>query len=261
MIRSVRPPQWWRVLVPARADVTASTGGTVDTTRKAPYSVYNDGTGPYAMFTCESCGRDYRAQPVLVEEVKESIAKSAFGGLLRNIPIVGNAAANQVDNDRYRNTLTNDELEKAWAEVKVNFAECQSCRRIVCVPDFDMASGFCKEDSPRSDELLARDAQQAGAAAAGFFGGIANAFGIPDAMKAAAAQQAATGSPAAAPAGASGAAPAAACASCGGALVAGAKFCATCGTPVPSTAFCTGCGKELAAGAKFCANCGQPAGG
>jgi hypothetical protein len=242
----------------------------VETTRKAPYSVYNDGTGPYAMFTCESCGRDYRAQPVLVEEVKETITKSAFGGLLRNIPVVGNAAANQVDNDRYRNTLTSDELEKAWAEVKVNFAECQSCRRIVCIPDFDMASGFCKEDSPRSEELLARDAEQAGAAAASFLGGIANAFGIPDAMKAAAAQQAAQApaagvAPGATPAGtpaagAPTAAPAAACASCGTALAAGAKFCANCGTPVPQKAFCTGCGKELAPGAKFCANCGQPAG-
>ena len=242
----------------------------MDTTRKAPYSVYNDGTGPYAMFTCESCGRDYRAQPVLVEEVKETVAKSAFGGLLRNIPIVGGAAANQVENERYRNTLTSSELEKAWAEVKVNFAECQSSRRVVCIPDFDMASGFCKEDSPRSEELQARDAQQAGAAAASFFGGIANVFGIPDAMKAAAAQQAAAQpapgvapviAPAGAPASAPAAAPAAACTSCGGALAAGAKFCANCGTPVPIKAFCTGCGKELASGAKFCANCGQPAGG
>lgn len=235
----------------------------MEPTRKAPYNVYNDGTGPYAMFTCESCGRDYRAQPVLVEEVKETIAKSAFGGLLRNIPIVGNAAANQVDNDRYRNTLTNDELEKAWAEVKVNFAECQSCRKVVCIPDFDMASGFCKEDSPRSEELMARDAQQAGAAAAGFFGGIANAFGIPDAMKAAAAQQAAQPAagvtPGAAPAAAPAAAAAAPCGSCGTALAAGAKFCANCGTPVPQKAFCTGCGTERAPGAKFCANCGQPA--
>ncbi|MEI7745162.1 MAG: zinc ribbon domain-containing protein [Chloroflexota bacterium] len=244
----------------------------METTRKAPYSVYNDGSGPYAMFSCESCGRDYRAQPVLVQEVKETIAKSAFGGLLRNIPIVGNAAANQVDNDRYRNTLTNDELEKAWAEVKVNFAECQSCRKVVCIPDFDMASGFCKEDSPRSEELQARDAQQAGAAAAGFMSGIANAFGIPDAMKAAAAQQAAaqppaaaaptTTWPAAAAAPATPAAPTAAaapCGSCGGALAAGAKFCANCATPVPVKAFCTGCGTERAPGAKFCANCGQPA--
>jgi hypothetical protein len=214
------------------------------------------------MFSCESCGRDYRAQPVLVEEVKETVAKSAFGGLLRNIPLVGNAAANQVDNDRYRNTLTNDELEKAWAEVKVNFAECQSCRRIVCIPDFDMASGFCKEDSPRSEELQARDAQQAGAAAASFFGGIANAFGIPDAMKVAAAQQpAAQPTGGVVPDGASAAGSGAACVSCGGALAAGAKFCANCGTPVPTKTFCTGCGKELAPGAKFCANCGQPASG
>ena len=190
----------------------------MEPTRKAPYSVYNDGTGPYAMFTCESCGRDYRAQPVLVQEVKETIAKSAFGGLLRNIPLVGNAAANQVDNDRYRNTLTNDELEKAWTELKVNFAECQSCRKIVCIPDFDMASGFCREDSPRSEELQTRDAQQAGVAAASFMSGIANAFGIPDAMKAAAAQQAAGAGPAGAPAGAPAAASAGACGSCGVAL-------------------------------------------
>jgi hypothetical protein len=241
----------------------SNTGGTVEPTRKAPYSVSNDGTGPYAMFSCESCGRDYRAQPVLVQEVKETIAKSAFGGLLRNIPIVGNAAANQVDNDRYRNTLTNDELEKAWAEVKVNFAECQSCRKIVCIPDFDMASGFCKEDSPRSEELQTRDAQQAGVAAASFMSGIANAFGIPDAMKAAAAQQAAGvgpgGAPGVGPVGAPAAGPAAACGSCGVAMAAGAKFCASCGTPVPTKAFCTGCGQERAAGAKFCANCGQPA--
>jgi hypothetical protein len=243
----------------------------VEPTRQAPYSVYNDGTGPYAMFTCESCGRDYRAQPVLVQEVKETVAKSAFGGLLRNIPIVGDAAANQVDNDRYRNTLTKDELDKAWGEVKVNFAECQSCRRIVCIPDFDMASGFCKEDSPRSEELLQQDAQQAGAAAAGFMSGIANAFGIPDAMKAAAAQQAAQpataqpgpttwGAPATPAAPAAPAAPTAACGSCGTALGAGAKFCASCGTPVPVKAFCTGCGKELAPGAKFCASCGQAVG-
>jgi hypothetical protein len=231
----------------------------VEPTRKAPYSVYNDGTGPYAMFTCESCGRDYRAQPVLVQEVKEQITKSAFGGFLRNIPVVGNAAANQVENDRYRNTLTNDELEKAWTEVKVNFAECQSCRRIVCIPDFDVASGFCKEDSPRSEELQQRDAQQAGAAAASFFGGIANAFGIPDAMKAAAAQQQAQQAAGVVPGAATvPAASGGACSSCGGALAPGAKFCANCGTPVPQKAFCTGCGKELAAGAKFCANCGTP---
>ncbi len=226
----------------------------MEPTRKAPYNVNNDGTGPYAMFSCESCGRDYRAQPVLVEEVKETIAKSVFGGLLRNIPLVGNAAANQVDNDRYRNTLTNDELEKAWAEVKVNFAECQSCHRIVCIPDFDMTSGFCREDSPRSEELQTRDAQQAGAAAASFMSGIATAFGIPDAMKAAAA-----GSPAGAPGGAPAATPAPACGSCGVALAADAKFCASCGTSVPTKAFCTGCGQERAPGAKFCANGGQPA--
>jgi hypothetical protein len=212
----------------------------LEPTRLPPYSVYNDGSGPYAMFTCESCGRDYRAQPVLVEEIKESVTKSAFGGFLRNIPIVGDAAANQVENDKYRNTLTKDELDKAWAEVKVNFGECQACRKVVCIPDFDVSSGFCREDSPRSEELMARDAQQAGAAAAGFLSGVANVFGVTDAVKASAAAAAAAG----------------ACTSCGAALQPGAKFCAGCGTPVPTKAFCANCGAALPAGAKFCAGCG-----
>jgi hypothetical protein len=219
----------------------------VQPTRLPPYSVTNDGTGPYAIFTCESCGRDYRAQPVFVEEVKETIAKSALGGFLRNIPIVGGAAANQVEGDRYRNTLTKDELDKAWADVKVNFAECQSCRKVVCIPDFDVPSGYCREDSPRSEELEVHEAQQAGAAAASFFAGVAGALGVTEAVKAGAAQ-AVVAAPAATT-----------CASCGTALAPGARFCPSCGTAVAAKAFCAACGTELAAGAKFCANCGKPA--
>jgi len=54
------------------------------------------------------------------------------------------------------------------------------------------------------------------------------------------------------------------CVKCQGALPSGAKFCASCGTPViqPAAAtakrFCTGCGQAVAPGARFCAGCGAP---
>ena len=218
-------------------------------TRMPPYNVANDGTGPYAMFQCEQCGREYRTQPVFVEQVTQQVAKSALGGFLRNVPFVGGAAADQVESDQYRTSLTQEELDKAWAEVGRNFQECQACRQVVCLPDFDVQSDFCRNDSPRSTELAAREAEQAGAQAAAFFGGLANAFGVGDAVKAGVAQAQTEQS---AQTGAS------ACASCGSAVAAGAKFCANCGTPTAAT--CTSCGTAVAAGAKFCANCGTPVG-
>ena len=70
-----------------------------------------------------------------------------------------------------------------------------------------------------------------------------------------------------APAAASDAAAAAAagpsvtCASCATVSPAGTKFCAGCGTALPTAQFCSNCGTEMAAGAKFCAGCGTAAGG
>src|SRR5690242_12636986 len=46
------------------------------------------------------------------------------------------------------------------------------------------------------------------------------------------------------------------CAACGSVLLAGARFCAHCGTPAPTT--CRSCGAELATDANFCAHCGTP---
>jgi class 3 adenylate cyclase/tetratricopeptide (TPR) repeat protein len=46
------------------------------------------------------------------------------------------------------------------------------------------------------------------------------------------------------------------CSACGTALLAGAKFCAECGTP--TSAACRVCGTELTASLKFCPECGTP---
>jgi hypothetical protein len=60
-----------------------------------------------------------------------------LGGFLRNIPIVGASAANEVENDRYRTDMSPDELRSAWDETRQFFRECPTCRQIVCIPDFD----------------------------------------------------------------------------------------------------------------------------
>lgn len=52
------------------------------------------------------------------------------------------------------------------------------------------------------------------------------------------------------------------CSKCGGKIAAGAKFCGSCGAPVPvpvSTGkFCSECGEKNEGGAKFCKSCGKP---
>ncbi len=50
------------------------------------------------------------------------------------------------------------------------------------------------------------------------------------------------------------------CTNCGSGMPSGAKFCPSCGNPVPATPvkkFCTECGAEAAPTAKFCASCGK----
>jgi Double zinc ribbon len=259
-------------------------------TRMPRYSFSNDGMGPYAIFYCDRCSREYRSTPAIAETVKDNVTRGALGGFLRNVPLVGNAAANQIENDRYRSSMSASEVQSAWGQVSQYFRECPTCHQIVCIPDFDEVTGFCNDDSPRAAEVEAAKAQQAAAT----LKGVADAFGLGSAVSRgmaqvqaqAAAQQAAAGPPPAggpptaggpppAPPAAGGMPPevraamvagamnAAAgmtpCATCGTMLAAGAKFCANCGTPVAQARICKNCGTELAAGAKFCANCGTPA--
>ena len=52
------------------------------------------------------------------------------------------------------------------------------------------------------------------------------------------------------------------CGTCGAANVAGADFCATCGSTLRSTPACESCGAEQRdASARFCNRCGKPLGG
>jgi len=222
--------------------------------RMPRYDISNDGMGPYAIFYCDRCNREYRSNPSIKATIKENVQRGALGGFLRNIPIVGDQAANEVENDRYRTDMSAEELQTAWDGTKQFFRECPTCHQIVCIPDFDEPTGFCDEDSPRKAEVEAAKAQQAAVA----WKGVADVFGITGAVQkgmanAAAQQQAQAGT------GATGAPTGTPCSNCGTALAPEAKFCANCGTPTPQPKACTKCGTELAAGAKFCANCGTPA--
>ncbi len=228
----------------------------MDPTRMTRYSISNGGTGPYATFYCDRCNREYRSTPAIATAVKDTVTRSAFGGFLRNIPVVGGSMANQVEGDAYRSKMSAQELATAWGQVRQYFRECPTCHEIMCVPDFDEVTGFCDDDSPRKAEIEAAKAQQAIAT----MQGVANAFGIGDAIQrnlAGATAASGTGTPAsAAPA----AQASAACGNCGAPLAAGARFCATCGTAVAQPSVCPGCGTPLVAGARFCASCGRPAG-
>ena len=142
--------------------------------RMPRYDISSDGMGPYAIFYCDRCGREYRSTPSISNTVQETVTRGALGGFLRNVPILGDSAANQVENDRYRTDMSAAELNSAWGATKQFFRECPTCHQIVCIPDFDEPTGFCDEDSPRRAEVEAAQDQQSAAA----LKGIADVFGI-----------------------------------------------------------------------------------
>ncbi len=243
------------------------------------YDVRNDGVGPYAIFYCDRCGREFRSQPNVVSTVTSDIGRKAVGGLLRNIPLVGGAIADNVagQDPRYTYNLTPAQLQAAWSQVKERFRECPTCHQIVCVSDFDDQSGFCQDDSPRKNQIAEAQGEQAGRA----LKGIASAFGLDQAFKQAgdsikqassAAQQAANqmarcanghlakpGTRFCPECGEAMAQPVSAtCPKCGEPTL-GAKFCPNCGTKIETTpTTCKNCGAELK-GAKFCPECGTKA--
>lgn len=214
--------------------------------RMPRYDIRNDGAGPYAIFYCDVCSREFRSQPDLANTLTKDIGRSAVSGFLRKVPLVGNSVADNVvgEDPRYSYKMTPQQIESAWKQVQEHFRECPTCSRIVCLSDWDAQSGFCQEDSPRTDEIAEARGAQAGAAIKGF----AAAFGLGDVMKnvqkaAENAQQAGSQM--------------ARCPQDGTLAAPGTKFCPECGTPMvqPSATKCPNCGADTH-GAKFCPECG-----
>jgi len=205
------------------------------------HEVRNDGAGPYAVFYCDKCEREFRSTPDIGGIVAKDIGRSAVGGLLRNVPLVGAAANRAMEDPRHVYDLTPQQLEAAWKQVEPNFHECPTCRLVVCPSDWDSQAGYCVEDSPRREQIAQAQAEQA----AGVFKGIASAFGLGEVVRnATQAAQAASAS-------------AARCPNCGTMRPAGTKFCPECGGPMtqPQADTCPKCGTDVK-GAKFCPNCG-----
>ena len=242
--------------------------------RRMPrYDVRNDGIGPYAVFYCDICSREFRSQPDVTATITKDIGKEAVGGLLRRIPLVGGAAASsmQRQDPRYIHSLTPQQLEAAWKQVEPNLHLCPTCQRFACPSDWDTQSGYCSEDSPRREEIAQAQAEQAAGVVKGIAGalGLGEAFrGVGEAMKSATAKSARCPKDGTlAPAGTK------FCPNCGGAMVqpaadpcpqcgaetGGAKFCPQCGAKIERAAAqatkCPSCGAEVK-GAKFCPECG-----
>lgn len=213
-------------------------------TRMPRYDVRNDGAGPFAVFYCDKCEREFRSSPDVAGTIAQDIGKNVMGGFLRNVPLVGRAAADTVlgQDPRYVYTLTPQQLESHWKQVADRFHECPTCKLLVCPSDFDPQTGFCNDDTPRKNEVARAQAEQAGNVLKGF----ADAFGIGDAVKAAgqAAKQASQSL--------------AKCPKDGTVAPVGTKFCPECGSPMtqPSVTTCPKCGTPTG-GAKFCPNCGN----
>ena len=214
-----------------------------DPSRMARYDTRNDGVGPYAVFYCDQCNREYRSQPDVAGTIATDIGRQATSDMLRKIPLFGRAVADSVtgQDPRYVTSLTPPQVQKAWDQVKQYFRECPTCHQILCLSDFDEKTGFCREDSPRANEIAQAQAEQA----ASMVKGIANVFGIGDAVKKAteAAQRAST--------------TAARCPKDGTLAAAGTKFCPNCGAPMvqPAADPCPKCGADVKGG-KFCPECG-----
>jgi ribosomal protein L32 len=218
--------------------------------RMPRYTVANDGIGPYAIFYCDRCGREQRSQPDVAKTVSTNVGRQALGGLLRNVPLVGGALANNVTNQdpRYSTALDPAQLEKAWGQVKNRFRECPTCHEILCISDFDELAGFCKDCSPRSSDIAESQGEQAGRAIKGF----AAAFGLDKAFSETGNAMAQAGKAAAQAVNNMARCPA------DGTLAApGTKFCPECGAQMtqPQSANCPSCGQPTL-GAKFCPNCG-----
>ncbi len=216
--------------------------------RMPRYDIRNDGMGPYAIFYCDTCNREYRSQPDIKNTVSTDIKRNVASDMLRKVPLFGGALSNSVvgQDPRYTINMSQQQLESHWAQVIGNFRECPTCKRVVCISDFDERTGFCNEDSPRAGEIDEARAEQAGKALKGF----ASAFGLGDAI-----QQA---SQAAKAAQRTTAATMASCPKDGTLAPAGTKFCPECGSPMtqPVATICPKCGTDTK-GAKFCPNCGN----
>ena len=81
--------------------------------RMPRYDIRNDGAGPYAIFYCDICEREFRSQPDIASTITKDIGRDALSGFLRKVPIVGAAVADNVvgEDPRYSYKMTPAQVE------------------------------------------------------------------------------------------------------------------------------------------------------
>jgi DNA-directed RNA polymerase subunit RPC12/RpoP len=114
-------------------------------TKMARNEIRNDGSGPYAIFYCALCSKEFRSNPNVASEVTKGVGQGLFKGLLRAIPVVGYDVSNAVGSASGKTAMNQKQLEKAWAEVSANFHQCGTCGKFVCDSDWNAESDSCSE--------------------------------------------------------------------------------------------------------------------
>ncbi len=198
-------------------------------------------------FHCDKCGNGQmtRFQPSAfgVAESVLQIAGSVFGGFMSTVSNSAYEVQRAVGGKAH-----DAALEQAIAECKEYFHQCSRCGKWVC-PEvcWNAKAGLCEGCAPNFEEEVAASHARAKADAArvqlrdkaekaDFASGIeVTANAVLAAPGTAAAGQ---------------------CGVCRGTVAPGARFCANCGAPQPSSSGCPACAAAIVPNTKFCPQCG-----
>jgi hypothetical protein len=112
-------------------------------TKMARNEIRNDGAGPYAVFYCDICSKEFRSNPDVASEVKKGVGQGLMKGLLRSIPVVGYDVAGAVGSATGKAEMNAKQLERAWNQVSDNFHECGTCGKYVCDTDWNADTDTC----------------------------------------------------------------------------------------------------------------------
>jgi Double zinc ribbon len=177
------------------------------------------GVGFQFEFRCQSCDTPWRSQfkPYRRGQLAELMGKLAYfvHGRAMSLARRGSGGIADVGHKKARNAA----LEQALEQAQQIYAECGSCRKVVCRKCWDRDSGQCRSctgEAHRADQLDGRAAPAA----------MAEAGAIV-------------------------------CPSCGQ-RAGGGRFCDGCGFDLASThKSCPSCGAMVARNVRFCADCGH----
>ncbi len=207
------------------------------------YTDHSNDSGYQFEFFCDKCGSGHRS----------SFKRSKLGFAASLLKAAGSVLGGGVQQagwgadhmkDAFRGPAWDSAFREAIEEIRPRFRQCTRCGKWVC-PEvcWNHARGLCEECAPDLGEQAA--AIQAQVAVEQAWEKSREQDQLRDFDLSA---KASVG---------------AACTKCQATLAPGAKFCASCGTPVPTGAadagprFCSHCGSQMPGGARFCASCGK----